>query len=201
MKKVDKEYIESLSDQEIKQAILYRDSRVTRLYFYELCYPLFKVRFDKYFTDCETCLEFINDIYIYIMTPSKKTGKCYLDSFGFECRFMHWLKIVAENYCYQKFKKKMPITENPDGKKDGSDRKGPDPISPDIKAINQHDVEVVLSLMPNKRYRSLIQLRYVEDKTNEETAEILGMSMDNYYNKHKLAKQQFVSILKKEGLV
>ncbi len=197
----DNIYIESLTDKEIVDAILRRDARITRLYLYELCYPLFKARFDKYFTDCETCLEFINDIYIYIMTPSKRTGKCYLDSFGFECRFMRWLKIVAENYCYQKFKKKMPIVENPDGKEGCSDRKAPDPISPDINAINQHDVEIVLGLMPNKRYRSLIQLRYVEDKTNEETAEILGMSMDNYYNKHKLAKEQFVSILRKEGLV
>ena len=37
--------------------------------------------------------------------------------------------------------------------------------------------------------------------SNEETAETLGMSMDNYYNKHKLAKEQFAKILRKEGLI
>ena len=41
----------------------------------------------------------------------------------------------------------------------------------------------------------------VEVVANEETAELLGMSMDNYYNKHKLAKEQFTNVLKKEGLI
>ena len=39
-----------------------------------------------------------------------------------------------------------------------------------------------------------------KEKSNEETAQLLGMSMDNYYNKHKLAKEQFVTTLKKEGI-
>ena len=56
-------------------------------------------------------------------------------------------------------------------------------------------------MMPNSRYRELIRYRYVEEKTNEETAELLGMSMDNYYNKHRLAKEQLKRILRKEGLV
>ena len=56
-------------------------------------------------------------------------------------------------------------------------------------------------MMPNLRYRNLIELRYVKEKTNEETADILGMTMDNYYNKHKLAKAQFCNILRKEGLL
>lgn len=60
MKQIDKEYIKSLSDQEIVQAILKRDARVTRLYLYEMYYPIFKTRYDKYYTDCESCLEFIN---------------------------------------------------------------------------------------------------------------------------------------------
>ena len=35
-------------------------------------------------------------------------------------------------------------------------------------------------------------------KTNEETAKELGMSMENYYNKHKLAKEQYERIYRKE---
>ena len=52
--------------------------------------------------------------------------------------------------------------------------------------------------MPNKRYRNIIRLRYLEQKTNEETAEALGMTMDNYYNKHKLAKAQYEKVCRKE---
>ena len=194
----DKKYIESLKDREIVDAILKRDARIIRLYLYEKCYPLFKARYDKYYTDCETCIEFINEMYTYIMTPGVKTGKCYLSTFGFSCSLTCWLKIVAENYCHQLFKKRIEIVDMPEG---AGDRKTPDPISPDIDTLNRQDVEIVLSIMPNKRYSSLMRLRYVEEKSNEETAELLGMSMDNYYNKHKLAKEQFAKVLRKEGLI
>ncbi len=191
------EQIECLTDQEIVSAILAKDATVTRLYLYELCYPLFKARYDKYYTDCASCIEFINAIYIYIMTPGPKTGKCYMETFGFSCRLMHWLKIVSENYCRQLFQKKLEFSDS----EEATDRNMGDSISLDMKAVNTTDIRTVLALMPNKRYSSLIHYRYVEDRTNEETAKILGMSMDNYYNKHKLAKAQFVTILKKEGLI
>ena len=42
-------------------------------------------------------------------------------------------------------------------------------------------------------------MRYLEQKTNEETAEALGMTMDNYYNKHKLAKEQYERVWRKEA--
>jgi len=59
----------------------------------------------------------------------------------------------------------------------------------------------MLAQMPNARYRMIIFHRYVEDKTNEETALLLNMTMDNFYNKHRLAKEQFRQILRKEGLI
>ncbi|MBP3548392.1 MAG: sigma-70 family RNA polymerase sigma factor [Alistipes sp.] len=194
----EQKYIDSLTDKEIVSAILGRDTRITRLYLYEKCYPLFKARYDKYYTDCESCVEFINEIYIYIMTPGVKTGKCYLSTFGFSCSLTCWLKIVAENYCHQLFKKRLEIVDAPERL---GDRKMSEPYSPNIESLNRHDVEVMLGLMTNDRYRELIRLRYVEEKSNEETAEILGMSMDNFYNKHKLAKEQFAKVLRKEGLI
>ena len=194
----EQKYIDSLTDKEIVSAILGRDTRITRLYLYEKCYPLFKARYDKYYTDCESCVEFINEIYIYIMTPGVKTGKCYLSTFGFSCSLTCWLKIVAENYCHQLFKKRLEMVDAPERL---GDRKMSEPYSPNIESLNRHDVEVMLGLMTNDRYRELIRLRNVEEKSNEETAEILGMSMDNFYNKHKLAKEQFAKVLRKEGLI
>lgn len=198
MKQEDRQYIESLTDREIVDAILKRDTRVTRLYLYEMYYPMFKTIYDKYYTECESCLEFINDIYVYIMTPGPKSGKCYLASFGFGCRFEHWLKIVVENYCHQLFRKKTEIIDIPDVPDDkitgGS-------TTIDIESLNHIDVYAMLNLMRNKCYRDLIRYRYVEEKSNEETADLMGMSMKNYYNKHKLAKEQFTNVLKKEGLI
>jgi len=57
---------------------------------------------------------------------------------------------------------------------------------------------VLLDMMPNRRYSQLIRLRYVEEMSNEDTAKALGMTMDNYYNKHRRAKMQLYEIINKE---
>ena len=193
-------YIESLTDEEIVRAILNRDARITRLYLYEKCYPLFKACYDKYYTDCETCVEFINQIYLLVMTPRKSTGVSPLQTFGFRCTLTMWLKIISENYCKQLFKIKIDFS---DSEKVLGDRfrTNEDSLDLDFRSIYSSDVKRVLEMMPNIRYRNLIELRYVEEKTNEETAMALEMTMDNYYNKHKLAKAQFCNILRKEGLL
>lgn len=192
-------YIESLTDEEVVSAILNRDAKITRLYFYEKCYPLFKSCYDKYYTDCETCIEFINQIYLLVMTP-RITGVSPLQTFGFRCTLTMWLKIIAENYCKQLFRIRV---ESSNSVEPTSDRltKIDNSLEVDFNSIYASDVRKILDMMPNKRYSHLIELRYVEEKTHEETAMVLGMTMDNYYNKHKLAKAQFCNILRKEGLL
>lgn len=69
----------------------------------------------------------------------------------------------------------------------------------DFDSLNRQDALAILGLMPNKRYREIITMRYLEQKTNEETAEALGMTMDNYYNKHRLAKEQYERVWRKEA--
>ncbi len=67
--------------------------------------------------------------------------------------------------------------------------------------LDMDDVQKILSMMPNQRYRKLIEYHYVDEKTNEETALLLEMSMANYYNCHKRAKAQYCEVLRKEGLI
>ena len=193
--------IRQLSDKDIVKAIIAKDAEVTKLFFYEKCYPLFKSVFEKYETDCNDCIEFINEIYVHIMVKSSKSGLSKLEGFGFNCTLTNWLKIVTENYCHQVFKKKkrMPIDEKPDGS--DSLNQTSDSIGIDLHLLNLSDLEKLLGMMPNERYRQLIRYRYLDGHTNEETADLLGMKMDNYYNKHRLAKKQFRQILKKEKLI
>ncbi len=193
--------IRQLSDKVIVEAIIARDAEITKLFFYEKCYPLFKSVFEKYETDCKDCIEFINEIYVHIMVRSSKTGLSKLEGFGFNCTLTNWLKIVTENFCHQIFKKKkrMPIDEKPDGS-DSLDQIT-DSIGIDLHFLDLSDLDKLLGMMSNERYRLLIRYRYVEGRTKEETAGLLGMNMDNYYNKHRLAKKQFRQILKKEKLI
>lgn len=191
-------------DLKIAQAIIQRDAQQTRDFMYKKCYPLFKSIFDNYHTDCESVTEFINDIYLLILTPGRETGRCQLQNFRGESTLATWMKTACLFHCYHKFKKKIPVVDIPpasdEDEEDAADRfmDQVNSTTIDSSSIERHDLNIVLSLMPNERYRKLIQLRYVEEKSNEETAEALGMTMANYYNKHKLAKEQFTRTLKSE---
>lgn len=193
-------------DLEIATSLIDKDEKVTRSYFYKQCYPLFKSIYDNYYTDCESCIEFINEIYIVVLSPSKKTGKCQMNNYRGESSLYSWLKSACLFYCYRKYKLKEnrpkleefprpneKIIEDIDIFKEfgGS-------YEIDFGNINCQDVERLLNLMPNRRYCNLIRLRYLDMKTNEETAEILGVNMDNYYNMHRRAKAQFDYVCRKE---
>lgn len=199
---IDKAKFDSYSDEEIVRALLAKDRDVTSYFLYYKSYPLFKHLFDKYYTDCNSCIELANQVYMILMYP-QKNGKCKLETFGFKSSLSTWVGVVAKNYCYASFKVRIPTTPDiPTGNKNGDgDRFEPTGGSTDIDLdqINKSDLNKILDLMPNRRYRSIIEMRYLHEKDNEETAKALGMSMENYYNKHKLAKAQFKGILEKDG--
>lgn len=190
----------------IAKALIARDNIVTKKYLYIQCYPLFKSIFERYYTDCATCKDFIDEMYLVVLSPSKTTGKCQMENFKGESTLAKWLKTACLFYCYAKFEKKLPTVDivrfnGEDADSDDNDRfiDKRNSINIDFSSINRTDVERILCLMPNIRYRNLIRMRYLEQNSNEETAEALGMSMDNYYNKHKLAKEQYIRVWRKEA--
>lgn len=194
-------------DLEIAAAILKRDEVITRSFFYKECYPLFRAIYQNYTTDCASCLEFINEIYLLIMTPSKKTGRCQLENYRGESSLKTWLKVTALYYCYAQYDKKerMPMMEplNNENSEQNDDVLDifvgkSESIELDMDNLNRQDIETLLKLMPNLRYRELIRMRYIEHLSNEDVAKELGMSMDNYYNSHKRAKEQYLAIYRKE---
>ena len=204
---VKKIYYEDL---QIAKALIKRDNLVTRKYFYQQCYPLFKSIYDNYYTDCTNCKEFIDEIYIVVLAPSKTTGKCQMENFRGESTLASWIKTACLYYCYKKYdaKGRMPIYEplvflNNQEKEDdsGRDEEKFGSIEIDFNNLNREDALVILKRMPNKRYSEIIRLRYLELLTNGETANELGMTMENYYNKHKLAKAQYIRIHRKEELL
>ena len=195
-------------DLQIAKALIKRDNLVTRKYFYQQCYPLFKSIYDNYYTDCKCCKEFMDEIYIVVLAPSKITGKCQMENYRGESTLLTWLKTACLYYCYNKFKLKPPIFEplpHDLEKKDDDDdvfgdRSKQEELSNpiDFSGMNRADVEALLSMMPNTRYRNIIRLLYLEQKNHKEVAEALGMSMDNYYNKRILAEKQYKQVCRKE---
>ncbi len=196
-------YTEDLA---IAKALLRRDGAITRQYLYRQCYPLFKSIYDNFYTDCESCLEFINEIYVVVLTPSKDTGKCQMENFRGESTLTSWLKTACLFYCYKRYERKnrLAIMSLSDILNENIESAGDRIINSnessiiDFSKINRMDVEKILAMMPNVRYRTLIRYRYLEQKSNDETAKLLGMTMENYYNKHKLAKAQYIMAYRKE---
>lgn len=193
--------IESLSDRDIVEAILKRDAHITCAYLYVHCYPLFKAYYQKfrYCIESVDCKDFINEFYIYLMTPGAVSKKPKLATFSYRCRFLYWIKAVLANYCKElmnKYEKRLKTNSFDEV----GDRLIIEPLSISIDTLNQEDIEIILCRMSNARYRNLIRYRYIDGFTNEETAQLMDMSMNNYYNKKRLAQEQFVSVLRKEGL-
>jgi len=193
-----------MDDRMIVNAILLRDQRVTQQYLYIKCYPLFKSVYDNYYTDCQSCIEFINEIYVHLLMPNKNTNLCKLQSFQFGSTLTTWLKTVAVYYCYEHYRRKQKVSfmeEKIEAEGYQSDRFNQLAASMYIEEsiMSRNDLEAILGLMPNKRYSMIIRLRYLEGLSNEETASALQMSMDNYYNKHMRAKKQFNETINKEG--
>lgn len=197
-------------DLQIARSLIDRNEMITRQYFYQKCYPLFKSIYDNFYTDCTSCKEFIDEIYIVALAPSKTTGKCQLENYRGESTLTAWLKTACLYYCYKKYelKQRMPVYEplchtadNEDGEDAISDRNSDKSLSNpiDFSDMNRADVETLLGLMTNERYRNIIRLLYLEQKSHKETAEALGMSMDNYYNKRILAEKQFKQVCRKEA--
>lgn len=100
-------------DLQIAKALIKRDNVVTRKYFYQHCFPLFKSIYDNYYTDCASYKEFIDEIYIVVLAPSKTTGKCQMENFKGESTLASWIKTASLFYCYKQFeiKEKMPKHE------------------------------------------------------------------------------------------
>lgn len=196
-------------DLQIAKSLIQRDNIVTRRYFYQQCYPLFKSIFDNYYTDCTNCKEFIDEIYVVVLAPSKTTGKCQMENFRGESTLASWIKTSCLYYCYAKYKLKerephyeplLHHTDKYDNDDIFGDRKKDESLSNpiDFSGMNRSDVEALLNMMPNVRYRNIIRLLYLEQKTHKETAEALGMTMDNYYNKRILAEKQYRQVCRKE---
>lgn len=194
-------------DKRIAKSLINKDEKTTKQFFYQQCYPLFKSIYDNYYTDCTCCKEFIDEMYVVVLAPSKTTGKCQMENFRGESTLTSWLKTACLYYCYKKYEqknKKPPFEQIPNSSsdKDSSDAGRNEEvfgsIEIDFSNLNRDDALVILKNMPNKRYSELIRLRYLEELSNEETAKKLGMNMDNYYNKHKLAKEQYERICRKE---
>lgn len=189
-------YIALWPDRKIVDALLALKELPTSQFLYGKSYPVFKSLHNRYYTDCAEVMDFIHDVYLEIIQPREIGNRCKLQTFNFRCSLCNWVGVVAIRYCFAKYKGRMVFEEIPEG----GDRIWPSEpsILTDMGRFDRDDVEAILDMMPNERYRKIIRLRYLEGYDNEETAKKMKMNMPNYYNKHREAKLQYVQAFLKE---
>lgn len=191
-------HIKDKEDHQVVEWLLNRIDWATREFLYGRCYPIFKSLHDRFYSDCPELIDFIHEIYIDIIEPRRRSEKSKLETFNYKSTLYTWMSVVSIHFCYAKYNVSVKIINFEEGDRNLDILTS----KPSIESIfNCEDIEKILKMMSNDRYRQIIRLHYVDGYSHEDTAKRLGMEMLNYYNKHRLAKIQYINVLKKEGLL
>ena len=180
-----------MTDQEIVKALIGRDSRVTAQFFFKDCRPLmlsiiYRV-FDKQKVDYD---EVISELYIYLMANDARR----LRQFKFESTLYQWLKTTTIRFCLKLKTDGMVIDNESQEPLINSGRE----FSSTESSQARIDMETLLRQMKNQRYALVIRLLMIDDRTPEEVARQLCVTVDNLYNIKRRAIQALAEVALKD---
>ena len=180
-----------MTDQEIVQALIERDSRVTAQFFFKDCRPLlFSIIhrvFDKQKVDYD---EIISELYIYLMANDAHR----LRQFRFESTLYQWIKTTAIRFCLKLKNDEVVIDDESQEPLDNKNR-DTDCIEPSQAKM---DVDNLLSQMRNQRYAKVIRMLMIDGMTPEEVAKELYVTVDNLYNIKRRAMAALADVALKD---
>ena len=180
-----------MTDQEIVQALIERDSRVTAQFFFKDCRPLlFSIIhrvFDKQKVDYD---EIISELYIYLMANDAHR----LRQFRFESTLYQWVKTTAIRFCL-KLKNDEVVID--DESQEPLDNKNRDTDCTELSQAKM-DVDNLLSQMKNQRYAKVIRMLMIDGMSPEEVAKELSVTVDNLYNIKRRAMAALADVALKD---
>lgn len=177
-------------DQQIIESLINRDEKVTELFFFKSCRPLFISVIKNVFSFEVDYDEFVNELYIYIMEDDARR----LRQFQGRSSLYQWLKIVAIRFFMAK-RNIMIENKSYDHLIDVVNNYHEDKEN---KMISKMDISYLLSLMNNERYAYVIRRLIIEDAEPKTVAEELSITVDNLYNVKKRAIASMTQIVLKE---
>lgn len=180
-----------MSDQQIIQALIARDERVTQQFFFKSCRPLFKSIICYVFSYEVDYDEFVNEFYLYLM----ENDAYRLRQFQGRSTIYQWLKVTAIRYFISKRDNMIDMAPQ-DTLFEMSD-KG-DEHEEEQRMTAQMDIERLFQLMPNKRYVYVINRLVLQEAEPCEVAQELGTNVENLYNIKKRAISALTEIALKE---
>lgn len=180
-----------MSDKEIVNLLIGHDERATAQFFFKDCRPLLMSVIRRVFgTQTVDYEEIVSEIYILLMEDDAKR----LRQFQFESTLYQWLKTTAIRHCL-KLREQAKVIDNVS--KETLSYEGQsvcDTENPQAKM----DVEVLLHRMRNQRYARVIRMLMIEDRTPEDVARQLSVTVDNLYNIKRRAIQALTEVALKD---
>lgn len=179
-----------LTDQKIVDALIKRDGQVTHDFFFVWCRPLLYSLIRRVFDYEVDYDELVNELYIHLMDDDARR----LRTFSGRSSVYQWLKSVALRFFIEKRDK---IIENKAGEPlYGEDEPREDPVpAQDAKS----DLQKLLKMMPDDRYRYVLEQHYLLDVEYEKIAAALDTSPANVYNIKKRALAKLTVIVLNDG--
>lgn len=170
-----------MTDQEIIQGLIDKDSGITQEFFFERCKPLFHNIIHTVFGGCAQYEELVNELYLYLMENDAEK----LRSFSFRSSVYHWLKILAIRF-FVRLRDKGKVIDN----------NSHEPLYEESGSITEphesahEDLKRLLQSMHNKRYAMVVERLIIDDAEPETLASEMGITTVNLYNLKKRAIRQ-----------
>lgn len=183
--------LNNMMDQEIITSLIAHDPKVTAQFFFKDCRPLFisiiRRVFGNQIVDYD---EIISELYVLLMENDARK----LRTFKYESTLFQWLKTIAVRHCLE-LKRRGKVIDN----------ESQEPLVNSGKNLSyvessqaKMDVESLLRQMNNQRYALVIHLLMIEEKSPEEVAKQLSITVANLYNIKRRAMKALVEVALKD---
>lgn len=180
-----------MTEQQIIQALIARDERVTQQFFFKDCRPLFMSIMQHVFSYEVDYDEFVNEFYLYLMEDDAYR----LKQFQGRSTIYQWMKVVAIRY----FVARRDSMIDMEPKDTLSDSVIQDEAVEEESAMTARmDVERLFALMPNKRYVYVIRRLVLQEAEPKVVAQELDINVDNLYNIKKRAMAALTEVALKD---
>lgn len=168
-----------MTDQEIIQGLVARDSEVTETFFFVKCRSLFHSVIKSVFNYKVDYDELVNELYIYLM----EDDAAKLRNFQYRSSVYQWLKVLSIRFFIKKRTRMIDDTSH----ETPYDRQNAE-LAGGVSA--KEDMERLFSIMPNKRYVYVIRRLILEDCEPEQLAQEMNITTANLYNIKRRAMAQ-----------
>jgi len=180
-----------MTDQQIIEALIARDERVTDQFFFGNCRPLFLSIIRHVFSYEVDYDEFVNEFYLHLM----ENDAYRLRQFQGRSTIYQWMKVIAIRYFIAK-RNSLIDNESKDALLDSVAQK--ETVDGEKKMTAKMDIEHLFSLMSNRRYVHVIRRLVLQDIEPKVVAQELRINVDNLYNIKKRAVAALTEVALKE---